>query len=242
MDTPHDQLHPFTYLPNMAHSVEMTEPSWTSTPLVQDSRRRGQEPRVSVATRIMEAQDTTAPNSPAAHQSTWPPQHQASSPGATTATSSNQNITSESQVWQCMDRLSFIVSEMTKKEDKTTTWKPSSSMAPEPATASMGLTEFRVWARSVMDYGRACKWPREQEAMSVRLLCDESIKKAIDARVKQCDWERLSARDAIGVVQSVVTGPRFEVGAWNDFFKYAQESQDNISEYVVTTSTCWPVP
>ena len=178
----------------------------------------------------MEAHETTAQRSPSTHNMAAP---QTANLSATPTTSGHQSSNDESKVWQCIEQLSFIVNEMTKKEDKTTTWKPSSNMAPEPAKASMGLTEFRVWARSVMDYGRACKWPREQEAMSVRLLCDESIKKAIDARVKQCDWEKLSTRDAISVVQSVITGPKCKVGAWNEFFRYAQENQDTISEYIV---------
>ena len=69
--------------------------------------------------------------------------------------------------------------------------------------------------------------------MCVRLLCDVNIKKAIDSRVEQCDWERLSTKEAISVVQSIVTGPKCEVGAWNEFFKCTQESQDSISDYVV---------
>ena len=161
----------------MAQCQEEFVPAGTSTP-IQDNRRGSQEAGVSVSARwrrIREAHEATA------HRSSTSNMAAAQTPNLGATTSSQQNSNDESKVWQCIEQLSLIMGEMARKEEKATPWKPSSNMAPDTAKAGMGLTDFRVWARSVMDYGKACKWPKEQEAMSVRLLCDESIKKAIDA-------------------------------------------------------------
>ena len=164
----------------MAQCIQEFEPAVAFT-TIQDNHRGSQESGVSVSARwkrIREAHEATA------HQSSASNMAAPQTPILDATTSSQQHSNDESKVWQCIEQLSLIMGEMVKKEEKATPWKPSANMAPDTAKAGMGLTDFRVWARSVMDYSKACKWPKEQEAMSVRLLCDESIKKAIDARVK----------------------------------------------------------
>ena len=120
----------------------------------------------------------------------------------TTTPEDIHQATSESQIWQCIEKLAFVMVEMAKREDQPTAWKPASCMTPKPASLGMNPTQFRVWARSVTDYGRLCKWPKDQEALSVRLLCEENIQEAIDARVERREWEALSINEAIDIVWS----------------------------------------
>ena len=168
-------------------------PQWASTPIVDSSTGEGLGRRTTVAARLAESEDMTPTGPTLPMAAAWSPTYALGQPPNTTT----PTYISDPQVWQCMEKLSFIVGEMSKRDDKVPVWKPSAAMTPAQARPEMSPTEFRVWARSVADYGKACKWPKEQGALSVRLLCDEHTQKAIDARYKKREWERLSVEEAI---------------------------------------------
>ena len=167
----------------------------------------------------------------ATQQQAWSPSAIGMTPASSTPptpTGGSPANTSDPQIWQCIQKLSFIAEEISRREERPQQWKPSAAMTPSRAKSAMTPTEFRVWRRSVTDFNKTCKWPKDQEAIAVRLLCDENIQKAIDSRVGQGQWEQFSIDEAMSVIQSIVTGPKCEVGAWSEFFKYAQEKGDNI--------------
>ena len=118
-------------------------------------------------------------------------------------------------------------------------WGPATPLRPPrppsgPGTASHGMSPaaFEAWAVSVEDYGVICGWAPPLAASYVRLLCSGDLQQRIDARFLRQDFRQLSTSAAIDVVRSVVVGPRCEVGAWSEFFRYSQAPGDSVDAYV----------
>ena len=119
------------------------------------------------------------------------------------------------------------------------TWEPSTPQRPPrppsgPGTATQGMSPAALesWAVSVEDYGVICGWAPPLAAFYVRLLCSGDIQQRIHARFLRQNFRQLSTSAAIDVVRSVVIGPRCEVGAWSEFFRYSQAPGDSVDAYV----------
>ena len=105
-------------------------------------------------------------------------------------------------------------------------------IVPEKCLYTMSTGAFRGWKRSMEDWIKLSKLPREDAVLNIRLNCEEKLRRAIDAQFPSGRWSSFSVEDAFDAVSKITTKTMNKAVVWDKFFSMKQTSTESAKEYI----------
>ena len=111
------------------------------------------------------------------------------------------------------------------------------SAAPEKYKLEMPVEEFRTWKTSMSWWLKLNAWAQTEAVGYIRLSCEPSLQRALDAKYTVQQWASLATEEALEAIKQITVQPSNQAADKDIFYNLKQGTYESISAYFTRAYT-----